>query len=133
MTRVLIDENLSENFADGLHAMQYPLGDDIEVTSIAKEFGKGVADEDWIPKWGKHKGIFITQDIKITTTKHQAELLTSYNLGAFFLDVPKNYRYWDKVKIIVNRWQEIVVIIKKTKRPYAYVITPRKIEKLDLS
>jgi hypothetical protein len=132
MIRVLIDENLSEYFADGLNTMQNPMGDGIEVTSAIKEFGRGIADEEWIPKWGKEKGIFITQDLKITTRKHQAQLLSQYNLGAFFLDVPKNYKYWDKVRIIINRWPEIVEIIKKTKRPFAYLITPRKIEKMQL-
>lgn len=132
MTRVLVDENLSEYFAEGLHIMQCPLGDGIEVTSIIKEFGRGVADEDWIPRWGQQKGIFITQDLRITTRRQQAQLLTEHHLGAFFLDVPKNYRYWDKVRIIVHRWQEIVELIKRNKRPFAFVITPRKIEQLKL-
>lgn len=132
MTRVLVDENLSEYFAEGLHIMQCPLGDGIEVTSIIKEFGRGVADENWIPRWGQQKGIFITQDLRITTRRQQAQLLTEHQLGAFFLDVPKNYRYWDKVRIIVQRWQEIVELIKRNKRPFAFVITPRKIEQLKL-
>ena len=71
MTRVLIDENLSEYFADGLNTMQNPLDDGIEVTSAIKEFGRGIADEVWIPKWGKQKGIFITQDLRITTRRHR--------------------------------------------------------------
>ena len=132
MTKVLIDENLSEQFAEGLNIMQEPLGEGVEVTSIAKEFGKGIKDEDWIPKWGRQKGLFITQDINIVKTRQQALLLTEYELGAFFLKVPKNWMYWDKVKIIVEKWKEIVVLIKKTKRPYAYLITPRKIEKMRL-
>ena len=132
MIKVLIDENLSEYFADGLERMQMPMQNGIEVTSMAKAFGKGTKDEDWIPLWGKQKGVFITQDIRITTRKQQAQLLSDHNLGAFFLDVPQSYRYWDKVKIIVYRWEEIVAIIKKTKRPFAYTITPRKIEKLQL-
>lgn len=132
MIRVLIDENLSEYFAEGLNMMQYPLGDDIEVTSIAKEFGKGAKDEDWIPLWGKQKGIFITQDLRITIRRQQAQLLTQHHLGAFFLDTPKNYRYWDKVKLVVNKWQEIVELISKNKRPFAFVVTPRKIERLKL-
>jgi hypothetical protein len=132
MIRVLVDENLSAYFAEGLHIMQYPLDDGIEVCSVVKEFGKGVADEEWIPKWGLQKGIFITQDLKITTRRQQAQLLTKYHLGAFFLDVPKNYRYWDKVKLLVQCWQEMVEIIKKNKRPFAFVITPRKMERMSL-
>jgi hypothetical protein len=132
MIQVLIDENLSEYLADGLDRLQFPLDNDIVITSIAKEFSKGVKDEDWIPIWGKQKGIFITQDIKITTRKQQAQLLTEHHLGAFFLDVPKSYRYWDKVKILTNRWPEIVDLIKQNKRPFAFTITPRKIARLSL-
>jgi hypothetical protein len=132
MIKVLIDENLSEYFANGLKIMQMPMDNGLEVVSMVKEFGKGVKDEDWIPILGKQKGIFISQDIRITTRRQQAQLLLDHNLGAFFVDFPKNYRYWDKVKVLIYRWEEIVAIIKKTKRPFAFLITPRKIEKMQL-
>jgi hypothetical protein len=131
MIRVLVDENLSYHFAKGLHALQFPLGDNIEVTSLEEAFGKrGVADEDWIPAWGKQSGIFLTQDIKITTRQQQAALFEQYKLGAFFLDSPKGYRYWDKVKMVIKHWQDMVEIMKTKKRPFAYLVTPRKISKL---
>ena len=129
MIKVLFDENLSEYFAEGLNQLQYPLADDIEVTSIAKEFHKGIKDEDWIPKWGLQSGIFITQDVKIVTTKQQALLLERHNIGAFFLKPPKGYRYWDKVELIIKYWPQIVKIIKTNKVPYTYIITPRKLER----
>ena len=129
MIKVLCDENLSEYFAEGLNQLQYPLDDNIEVTSIAKEFHKGIKDEDWIPKWGISSGIFITQDVKIVTTKQQALLLEKHNIGAFFLKPPKGYRYWDKVELIVKFWPQIVKIIKNDQVPFTYFITPRKIER----
>ncbi|RZK78983.1 MAG: hypothetical protein EOO92_10155 [Pedobacter sp.] len=129
MIKVLLDENLSEYFAEGLNQLQYPLGDGIEVTSIAREFYKGIKDEDWIPKWGDLSGIFITQDIRIVTTKQQALLLEKHKIGAFFLKCPKGYGYWHKVELVVKHWPEIVRIIKKNKTPYSFFITPRKIER----
>lgn len=54
MIKVLVDENLSEYFAEGLNQLQMPLASGIEVTSIAKEFQKGIKDEEWIPQWGKN-------------------------------------------------------------------------------
>lgn len=125
MTKVLIDENLSEYFAEGLETLQKPNSDNIEVTSIVKEFYRGVADEEWIPSWGKRNGVFITQDRRISTRKNQVQLLMDHKLGAFFLNVPKTYRYWDKVKIVINNWPEIVEKIKSAKRPFAFEITPR--------
>ena len=132
MTKVLIDENLSEYFADGLNKIQFPLHNELEITSIAKEFYKGIKDEDWIPKLGAKSGIFITQDLNITKSRHQAGLLLNYHLGAFFLKVPKNYKYWDKVSLLIDKWQEIVKVIEKNKRPFAFEITPRKITRLSL-
>jgi len=89
MIKVLFDENLSEYFAAGLNQLQHPLADDIEVTSIAKEFHKGSKDVDWILKWGLQSGIFITQDVKIVTTKQQALLLERHNIGVFFFKTTK--------------------------------------------
>jgi hypothetical protein len=129
MIKVLVDENLSEYFAEGLNQLQYPLDNNIEVTSIAKEFKKGIKDEDWIPKWGKVSGIFLTQDIRISTTKQQAALLEEHNIGAFFLKVPNGYRYWQRVEMVIKHWPDIVKLINSNKVPYVYFITPRKIER----
>jgi hypothetical protein len=129
MIKVLIDENLSEYFAEGLHQLQLPLNNGIIVTSIAKEFHKGIKDEDWIPKWGEQSGVFITQDLKIATTKHQAALLQKYNIGAFFLSPPKGSKYWNRVEIIIKHWPEIVRLINNSKTPYTYFISARKVER----
>lgn len=133
MIKVLVDENLSEHFAEGLNKMQFPLYNHIQVTSIAKEFQKGIKDEEWIPEWGAQNGFFITQDFNISKTRHQAALLIKHNLGAFFLKVPKSYKYWDKASLLVNKWQDVVSVIEKYKKPFAYEITPRKILKIHLS
>lgn len=127
MIKILIDENLSKYFAEGIDQLQYPLDNGIEVTSIEKEFGRGIKDEDWIPKWGKESGIFISQDLRIYSTKQQSALLLKYNIGAFFLKLPKGYKYWDKVLVLMKHWQTIIKIIKANKTPYTYFITAQKV------
>lgn len=129
MIKVLIDENLSKYFADGLDKLQFPLGNDIEVTSIEKEFYKGIKDEDWIPEWGRKSGVVISQDLRIYSTKQQAALLTKYNIGAFFLKLPKGNRYWDKTQVIIKHWLEIVKIIETNKTPYVYFISAKRVSK----
>lgn len=129
MIKILIDENLSKYFAEGINNLQYPLGNEIEVTSVEKEFGRGVKDEDWIPKWGSSSGIFISQDLRIYSTKHQSALLIKYNIGAFFLKLPKGYRYWDKVKVLIKHWQTIIKIVETDSSPYVYFITARKVHR----
>lgn len=128
--RMLVDENLSHHFAVGLNALQYPLGDDIKVMAMQDEFGPGSKDDEWILKWGTRKGFVLTQDVKMTTRLHEAALLKKYELGVFFLHPPKTFRYWDRVKLIVKHWQEIARIMKEKKRPFSYVITPRKVSKM---
>jgi hypothetical protein len=131
MIKVLIDENFSEYLAEGLNIIQSPLGNKIEVTSITKQYYKGIKDEDWIPDWGSQKGIFITQDVKIVKTHQQAELLKKYKLGAFFIKVPNGCRYWQIVEFVFKQWPQIVKVIQTEKKlPYAYLVTSRSFKKI---
>ena len=130
MIRVLVDENLSEHLANGLNAIQRPMGNGISVVSMAAIFGKGTKDEDWIPKWGEQDGIFLTEDYNITRTRHLAELLEQNDFGAFFLKVPNKTSYWDRVVVIIKHWPEISKIIISKQKPYAYRVTPNKVEKM---
>jgi len=129
MIKVLMDENLPKSFAEGLDRLQSALGNSIEVTSIDKEFYRGIKDEEWIPKWGKNSGIFISQDLKIHSTKQQSALLAKYNIGAFFLKAPKGAKYWSRVEILIKHWEEIVKIIETNKTPYTFFIKPNKVSK----
>ncbi len=130
MIKVLVDENLSEHLADGLNAIQRPMDNGIEVVSMKTTFGKGTKDEDWIPKWGKKDGIFLTADINITRTKHLAELLKQNDFGAFFLRVPNKTSYWDRVRVLIKHWPEITKIITTKTKPFSYWVTPNKVEKM---
>lgn len=134
MTKIYIDENFSPYLAEGFDVFQKHLNSNeriqFEVLSIKKEFGKGAKDEDWIPEVGKQNGIVITQDLHIHTTRHQNELYKKHNLGVFFFKPPSTgYTFWEMVEKLVKYWPEIK---KKAsdKRPFAYRITPKKIEKL---
>jgi hypothetical protein len=134
MTKIYIDENFSPYLAEGFDVFQKHLNSNertqFEVLSIKKEFGKGAKDEDWIPKVGKQGGIVITQDLHIHTTRHQNELYKKHNLGVFFFKPPSTgYTFWEMVEKLVKYWPEIK---KKAadKRPFAFRITSKKIEKL---
>lgn len=130
MIQVLVDENLSEYLADGINSIQFPLDNGIEVVSMHTTFGKGTKDDDWIPEWGKQDGIFLTQDINITRTRHLAELLKQHQLRAFFLSVPNKTSYWDRVRVLIKHWPTIVEVIKTKRKPYNYLVTPNKVEKM---
>jgi len=135
--KIYIDENLPRHLAIGLNKLTQPQnkkdGLEIEVLSIKDVFGEGEKDEDWIPKIGKHDGIVITQDFRIQTQKHQKELYLANGVGILFFNPPSNggFAYWDLVKQLVNRWEEIRQIVRKNKTPFAYRCSAKtKFEKM---
>ena len=136
--KIYIDENLPSQLAKGLNELQKPQNlrenEEIQVLSIKDVFGKGIIDEEWIPKVGEENGIVITQDFRIQTQRHQKELYKKYGVGILFLNPPSKsgFPYWEMVKQLVNRWDEIKQIIRKNKAPFAFRCSARtKFEKLD--
>ena len=130
--KIYIDENMPPQLADGLAILEKPNNEGVEVYSIQKEYGRGIQDEDWIPQVGQVNGIVITQDSKMQRIKSQFRLLKEYKLGIFYLIPPgkRGYTYWEMVEKIIFNWQEIKGLAKRSKPPFAFRITARKIEKI---
>jgi hypothetical protein len=126
MTEIYLDENLSEYVADALNSLNKGYFKDIYVHSTKTKFGKGAADEIIIPSMGKSEGILITKDLNIQRTRLQFQLCQQYNLGAFFIKLPKGMdKHWEIVKLLVSSWEEIIDKINTEKRPFAYEIPLR--------
>ena len=72
--------------------------------------------------FNKEKGIVITQDFRIQTQRHQKELYLENGIGILFFNPPSHggFAYWEMVKQLVNRWEEIKQIIRKNKPPFAF-------------
>ncbi len=130
--KVYIDENIAPQIAPGLHHLQEPLNNKerccCEIVSIKDFFGEGVKDEEWIPIAGQEGAIVITQDLRINSNQQQRLLYLEHGLGIFFIKPPsKNgYLYWDLVKLVINRWEEIKHLADKTPRPFAFKCTSKK-------
>jgi PIN like domain len=118
--------------AHGLSILEKPNNEGVEVYSIQKEYGRGILDEDWIPQVGQVNGVVITQDSKMQRIKSQFRLLKEYKLGIFYLIPPekRGYTYWEMVEKIIVNWQEIKLLSRRNKPPFAFRITARKIEKI---
>jgi hypothetical protein len=136
--KIFIDENLPRQLAIGLNELQRPQnikdGYEIEVLSISDVFGVGAQDEDWIPKVGALNGVVVTQDFRIQTQKHQKELYIRHNVGILFFNPPSKggFAYWEMVKQMINRWEEIKKIVNKNKAPFAFRCSARTpFEKMD--
>jgi hypothetical protein len=135
---IYIDENLAPQLARGLNELQSPQNKrdilNIQVLSIKDIFGQGGKDEDWIPKVGTENGIVITQDLRIQSQRHQKELYIKHGVGILFINPPSKigFAYWDMVKLLINRWDEIKQIVRKNETPFAFRCTSKtKFEKME--
>ena len=123
--RVYFDENFSPALVDGLRRIQEGRrADDITVCSMIEEFGRGAADETWIPGVASRHGVVITQDTNIHRTRAQWELCRTNKIGVFFLKPPKkqSWSYWDIVRLVIRHWSEISRLSKETNRPFGFCI-----------
>ena len=123
------DENIPKHIGHALRILQEPMrtSEDVEVINIIDEFGPGTADEDWIPEIAKSDSVVITQDLNIQLTRHQRMLYQDHGLGVVFLKPPskRGFGYWMTVKKIIDAWEDIKIVSRKVKKPFAYVIRPR--------
>lgn len=130
---IYVDENMPPVFAEGFQKLQAPLfyklklPQPITVKSIAIEFGRGVADEDWIPQLKGQRACVITQDYNIQRIRNQRALCEQYELGLIYLRPPSKsgFRYWDMVAKLVQHWVEILEVASREARPFTYQITSK--------
>lgn len=132
MIEIFLDENLSEYVAYALNFLNKGYFKDIQVFSTKEKFGRGVDDETIIPGIADSKGILITRDYNIHKTRLQFDLCQEFQLGVFFLRLPKKQdKHWEIVKALINHWEDIIDKVNKEKKPFAYRIPIRgRIEKL---
>lgn len=126
MTKIYLDENLSEYVASALNSLNKGYFEDVEVHSTKIAFGRGVPDETLIPYIGETGDILITKDINIRRRKLQYDLCKEYGIGIFFLDMPKGQStHWEMVRLLIEKWEDIIKVVRKNKRPFAYTISPK--------
>lgn len=126
MIEIYLDENLSEYVADALNSLNKGYFKEIYVHSTKTKFGKGAPDETIIPSIGKSKGILITKDLNIHRTRLQYNLCQQFNIGAFFIKLPKGMdKHWEIVKLLISAWEEIIDKINSERKPFAYEIPLR--------
>lgn len=126
--RIYFDENFSHRIASGMREFQDAKpSEGVTIIWCPDEFGKGAADEDWIPKIASKHGVVLTQDQNIHRTRAQWELCQQNKLGIIFFKPPKSgWGHWTIVREVVNRWEEIKRIASTKKRPFGFVFEYRK-------
>jgi hypothetical protein len=99
---------------------------DCEVSSTKYSIRRGAADEEIIPIIGKKSGVLISKDFNIAKTRAQYDLCKEYNLGIFFLTLPKGSdKHWEMIKLLINNWEEIIKKSNIDRKPFAFRIKVR--------
>lgn len=126
--RIYFDENFSHRIASGMREFQSAKpSEGVTIVWSPEEFGKGAADEDWIPKIASKHGVVLTQDQNIHRTRAQWELCQHNKLGIFFFKPPKSgWGHRTIVREVVNRWEEVKRIATTQKRPFGLVAEHRR-------
>jgi hypothetical protein len=129
---IFFDENLSPHLAEGFACFQQAFPDEaFSVLHVATHFGRGIKDDDLIPKIAKDRGILITQDANIYRTPHLKKLYEKHKIGVFFIRPPKNSsNYWYLIGMVLKRWSEIKKKASEKTPPFAFVVTPRNLKPL---
>ncbi len=132
--RYYFDENFPPQIAKALQIAQGPLNEKIEIFNVSDIYGRGAADETWIPDIAKNKGIVITQDLNIHRQRQQRELYEKHKMGIIFLKPPSKtgLKYWEMVEKMFAVWAVIKSNTKNAKKPFAFVIRARSKKMLPL-
>ncbi|MFN5834469.1 MAG: hypothetical protein ACK46A_14000 [Akkermansiaceae bacterium] len=122
--RIYFDENFSHRIVAGMREFQQAKpSEGVTVIWAPDEFGRGAADEDWIPQVAAKHGIIITQDLNIHRISAQWELCQRNKVGLFFFKPPRGgWGFWNIIREVVNRWDEIKSLSEKQKRPFGYMV-----------
>lgn len=126
--RIYFDENFSHRIASGMREFQEARpSEGVTVVWVPDEFGRGTPDEDWIPLVASKHGIILTQDMNIHRIAAQWELCRQNKIGLFFFKPPKGgWGFWNVIREVVNRWDEIKSLSAVQKRPFGYMVEQRR-------
>ena len=124
--RIYFDENFSPHLIAGMKSIQNGRrSEEVDVFSVADEFGRGCPDEVWIPGVAKRHGIILTQDQNIHRARAQWELCRCNKVGIFIFKPPKRakaWSYWDIVQLVVRHWPAIKELVGIESRPFGRVV-----------
>lgn len=111
----LFDANLSIKIPRALQV----LGEAAE--HVGEHLGPGVPDPDWLRLAGEKGWFIVTQDNAILGRPEERAALTTYGVGAFFLD-PALRGHCNIARHIIRHWPEMKRIAHRMPRPFVMEI-----------
>lgn len=131
----LFDENVPYKFVEGLALIEEsnhksPIKATISHPRVLKN--QGASDEDQIKTAGKHNGIIVTFDKDFKHIKSYYPLYKEHKVGVIFLKLTKeDSNYWGIVKLVINKWEELKLLLKDHEKPFAYQVSKKGIQRFE--
>lgn len=121
----VFDENFSKNLAAGLHLLeQSNPASKIPVDVMAAEIfmrRKGATDPELYEAVGKVKGVVFTKDKDFRQIKLFEKVIKENKAKVlFFKHSKKMVFFWDILKALVERWEEVKEKLNNDAPPYIY-------------
>jgi hypothetical protein len=129
---LVFDENFSYRLSNALKELEVGHNDGVKVFHLEELGGRGMPDQEWIPKVAKTNGIVITQDLNIHKTRALSEVCEKNRLSLILFKPPKkrHYNYWEWVEIVVGNWRGIKDEVRTSKNRFVIEVSERSIKQL---
>ena len=126
---ILFDENVPNKMVEGLISLTALASKlDITISSVKLLNKTGTPDDKVLDLVGKN-GILITYDKDFKTQQHLYPIIKEYNIGVFFIRQPKIKTFWLLVKLVVEHWEQILLLAEKNDKPFIFEVTKTGVER----
>ena len=132
--KIFFDEDNGHRLPRALRLVKMP-AEAIEspYRTTIPEIRPGTKDRDWIPWAGDNGWLVFSQNYHMLQNHEEFELLLRHKVGIVFTK-QGNYRTWEVLRIVVDRWDWLQQIDRHGERPFAFLIgLDRRPRQYDLS
>jgi hypothetical protein len=121
--RILFDENAPNKLVEGIKALTFffELDPSIEITSVQLLGKLSAIDEDVLEIVG-NGGVLISYDKDFKKHKKLKKIIFDMGIAVFWVQQPKQPRYFQLAKFLINNWEEIIDKAINERKPFIYQI-----------
>jgi hypothetical protein len=83
-------------------------------TCVSDEGLAGKPDVEHLKFAADNGHVFVTSDTRIKVRKHERAALMAAGIQVVEVVFPKSYKLWDRFKLLVNKWPDVVSRLRST-------------------
>lgn len=114
--KFVFDECISFRIPGALKALG------VDADAYSAHWQRGEKDVVWIPAAGNAGWCVVTSD---ALRKPQEREALRRNNGRIILLAIKHLRFWDQVRLVINRWETVERVASKESPPFIYRFTSK--------